>query len=57
MKFCMLLRKYQDVILAKNDTAAYASCLWPYRKLILTTILLKFSQTNMKTMYIQKTEK
>ena len=53
-KLCMLLRKCHDMILDANNTAAYTPCLWPHRKLILTAILLKFSQINLKMMYIQK---
>ena len=46
----MLLRKYHDVTLAANDAAAYTPCLRPHKKLKLTTILLKFSQSNLKIM-------
>ena len=47
---------HHDVTFAGNDAAAYIPCLGPHRKLILTVILLKFSQINLKIMYI-KTEK
>ena len=49
----MPLRKYHDVTLAENDTAAYTTFIGSYRKRILTAILLKFSQTNLKILYIQ----
>ena len=54
---CVSLREYFDVTFAENDAAAYTPCLGPHRKLILTAILLKFSQTNLKIMHIQKIEK
>ena len=53
----MSLHKYHDVTLAANDAAAYTPCLRPHWKLILTDILLKISEINPKTMYIQKIEK
>ena len=42
---------------AENDTAACTPCLGPHRQLILTAILLNFSQTYLKILYIQKIEK
>ena len=54
VKFCISLRKYSDVSLAVNDASAYTPWLWPHRKLILTAMLLKFSQINLKMMAIQK---
>ena len=51
----MWLRKYQDV--AANDDTAYTQSLRPLRKLILTAILLKISQINLKMIRIQKIEK
>ena len=50
------LREHADVTFAENDTAAYIPCLGLHKKLILTVILLKFSQTNLKIMYNQKIE-
>ena len=56
VKICVALREHHDVTFAENDAAAYTPCLHvgPHRKLILTVILLKFSRTNIKIMYIQK---
>ena len=54
---CVSFREHHAVIFAENDAAAYTPCLGTHRKLILTAILLKFSQTNLKIMYIQKKEK
>ena len=54
---CVSLLEYHDVTYAENDAAAYTACLGPHRKLILTAILLKFSQTNLKIMCIQTIEK
>ena len=54
--FCLLLRKYHNVTLARNDAAAYTLCLRSHKKLILTAIDLKFSQINLKIIYIQKIE-
>ena len=51
----MLLCKYHDVTLAAND-AAFTLCYYN-RKLILAAVLLKISQINFQTMYIQKIEK
>ena len=50
----MSLHEHHDVTLAENDAAAYMPCLGPHKKLIFTAILLKFSQINLKIMYIQK---
>ena len=50
----MSLREHPDVTFAENDAAAYTQCLGPNKKLILTAILLKFSKTNIKIMFIQK---
>ena len=41
----------------ENAAAAYTLVLGLHRKLILTIILQKFSQTNFEIMYIQKIEK
>ena len=57
VKICVSLREHHDVKFAENDTAANTLCLETHRKLILTAILLKFSQTNLKIMFIQKIEK
>ena len=56
-KMSMSLREHHDVIFAEMDAAAYTPCLGLHRKLILTAILLKFSQTNLNIMYIQQIEK
>ena len=53
----MSLCKHHDVTFAENDPAAYTQYLGPQRKLSLTAILLKVSQTNLKIIYIQKKEK
>ena len=57
VKIYVSLHKHQNVTFADNDDDAYTQCLGPHRKLILTAILLKFSQTNLKIMYIQQLEK
>ena len=57
VKICVSLRKHHDVTFAENDPAAYTQCLGPHRKLIMTAILLNFSQTNLKILHIQKIEK
>ena len=54
VKFCIPLRKYRDVTLAANETSAFTPCSQPHRKLILSAMLLKFSQINLKMMVIQK---
>ena len=54
VKFCISLRKYRDVTLAANEASAYTQCSQPHRKLILTDIVLKFSQINLKMMAIKK---
>ena len=54
VKFNILLRKYRDVTIAANEASAYTQCSQPPRKLILTAMLLKFSQINLKIMAIQK---
>ena len=56
VNFCMSLRKYNDATLVANELSAYTPCLRPKRRLILTGFLLKFSQINLKIMYIQKIE-
>ena len=56
-KLCLALRKYHDVTLAENAAVAHSTCKRPHRKLIAIAILLKFSQTNLKIIYIQKIEK
>ena len=48
VKVCISLRKYRDVTLAANEASAYPLCSQPHRKLILTAMLLKFSQSNLK---------
>ena len=53
----MPLCEYHAVTLVANDAAAYTPRLRSHRKLILTAILLKFSQINYKIMFIQKIEK
>ena len=53
VKLYMSLREHHDVTFAENGTAACMPCLGPHRKLNLTAILLKFSQTNLKIMHIQ----
>ena len=57
VKFCISLRKYREVTFAANESSAYTPCSGPHRKLILSARLLKFSQINLKMMYIQKIEK
>ena len=57
VKNCVSLREHPDVTFAENGSATYMPCLGPHRKLILTAILLKFSQNNLKIMFIQKIEK
>ena len=57
VKFCITLRKYHDVTITANDTAAYTQCLRHHKKLILTTILLKISQINLKVLCIHKIQK
>ena len=57
VKICVSLREHHDVTFAEIDSAAYTPCLGPRRKLILTYILLKSSQTDLKILYIQKIEK
>ena len=52
VEFCKSLCKYYDVTLAENAAAAYKQCFRLHIKLILTAILLKFSQTTLKVMYI-----
>ena len=54
---CVSLREHPDVTFAAHDAAVYTTCLRPNRKLILTAILLTFSKTNTKIMFIQKIEK
>ena len=53
----MSLRKYHNVILAANEAVVYTIFLRLHRKFILTAILLKFLQINIKIMYIKKIEK
>ena len=48
-KFCLSLCKYNNA----NEADAYTPCLLLHKKLILTAILLKISQINLKIMYIQ----
>ena len=57
VQFSVLLRKHHDIKLAETDGAAYTPYLGPHRKLILTVILLKFSQINLKLVCIQTIEK
>ena len=47
----MPLRKYHDMTIAANDADVYALCLRLHKKLILTAVLLKISQINLKIMY------
>ena len=56
LKIYMLLgvTEHHDVTFTENHATAYTPCLRPHRKLILADILLKFSQTNLKIMYIQE---
>ena len=54
IKFCISLRRYRDVTLAANEASAYTQCSQPHRRLILTALLLKLSQINLKLMAIQK---
>ena len=55
----MSLLKYHEVIVASYNAAVNFNkqCLRPHRKLILTAILLKISQFNLKMIPIQKIEK
>ena len=46
------LREHHDAIFAEKEAAVYTPCLGSHRKLILTIILLKVSQTNLKIMNI-----
>ena len=57
VKIRVSLCKHNNVTYAENDPAAYTQCLGPHRKLIMTAILLNFSQTNLKLMHIPKIEK
>ena len=57
VKVCISIRKYNNVTGCANDAAACTPCLQPHRKIILTAILLKISQINLKIMYNQKIEK
>ena len=50
--FCLSLAKYHYVTLARNDAASYTLCFRSHKKLILTAILFKLSQINLKIMYI-----
>ena len=47
IKVCISLRKYRNVTLAANEASAYQLCSQPHRKLILTAMLLKFSQIDL----------
>ena len=42
LKFCIPLREYLDMTLAENEASAYTPCSRLHRKLILTTMVLKF---------------
>ena len=53
----MSLCKYHDVIIGASDGAAYTQCLLTHRMIMLTDILLKISQINLKMICIQKIEK
>ena len=53
----MSLRKYHHMPIAANDVATDTRSVRQYKKLILTAILLKISQINLKMICIQKTEK
>ena len=57
VKIWVSLHEYNNVTFAENEAAAYTPRIGPHRKLILTDILLNFSQTNLKIIYIQKIEK
>ena len=50
----MSLRKCHEVTLAANGAAAHTPHLPPHKKLILTPILLKFSQICLKIMTFRK---
>ena len=52
VKMFVSLREHHYVPFAENGAAAYTPCLLPHGKLILTAILLKLSQINLKIMYI-----
>ena len=54
VNICVLLREHPNVRFAENDAGAYTPCLGPHRKLILTAVLPKFSQSSVKIMYIPK---
>ena len=47
VRFFGTLREHHDVTFSENDAAAYTPCILPHRKLIVTAILLKVSQTNL----------
>ena len=53
-KILHIIRQYRVAMLAATDASAYAPCLRPRRKLILTAMLLKLSQINLKMMAIPK---
>ena len=53
VKFCISLRQYHDVTLVANEASVYTPCSRPHRKLILTAMVLKFSQINIKIMAIR----
>ena len=57
VKFSVSLRKHHEITIAETDSDAHTQYLGPHRKLILTDILLKFSQINLKVMCFQKIEK
>ena len=50
------LREHHDVTFVEYDAAAYTACLGTHKRLILTAILIKYLQTNLKIIYIQKIE-
>ena len=54
---CVSLREHLEVTISQNEAVAYMPCLGPHRKLILTAIVLKFSQINFEIIHIQKIEK
>ena len=57
VKFCASLREDHDVIFAEMTLLHIRHMIDSIDQLILTDILLKFSQTNLKIMYIQKIKK
>ena len=54
VKIFISVRKYRDMTLAENEVSDIYTYSRPHRKFILTAMLLKFLQINLKMMAIQK---